>query len=1817
MKTYLRFLFVVVFVTCLSFEAVAGTPTVSTGYDSTAILKAGVRLKSFNNGSGGEIYLGKPDLGIGANRVEIDFGYTGQWQPSNHVKFEYTPVGTNNLKVTVNANIQYILTYNLGDASKLNYLQIDVVGRQAGTTVDFNNVLLNNYALGNFNGTGWQTWQVKELDFTSGFTVDGDLVLSGTQPGGETNKLQLSAGYVRPIIVWVSLTYTPSGPNDGHLWGYDAFNNIREGIDSVAASGTVIVGDGTYNEDVVFNKSIKLYSVNGRSATIVNGQTAGWGGGALRINSSKVIVGGAGKGFTFNSKTSGGTPLFSCYVSGARDSLWIEENKFVAGPRNPGNIETYALLTDGGQTNQTYINNIFDGMSTPWFLVYINGFADVGNPSTNIDFTGNTFTTLAGGLTLSSSGGEVTGNYFQGTAGIGLNTSSSNVISGNFFRGVESHFSNHTSSGVDVDAIIGANTFDRRVVIRNAGVYRIETFPWGTFIVVRGNIQGSIDAASGGDSVIVGAGTYSEALDITKSVTILGPNAAISPNTGSRVAEAIIDLSVGTREINMHTNGIVLKGFEIKNSANAGAIMAGTFSAHSIVSDITVEKNFFHDLSGCAIVYLSYSTSNPTTWVVTDNKIQNTTFETYFGGGYGSGIKMWGGANLTVTDNVLSNIGFTGIDFGWVSNVTVSGNTLTNLFDNGMQVVDAASGVIISNNTITNANTAGVVGQGGIKLFGSPSSLTVIGNTVSGSKNGFAVEPGNDLTGKLVAVNNNNFAGNSDYGIYHSGTGSLNGTCNWYGTAVPAEVVTKISGDVDFFPFLTSASGPCDGMGPVVDITNDPDRSYMTIQAAIDAPTTLNGDVITVAAGTYSENVNINKKVNLQGAGSGSDPVSNTIITNSANGRVVLLTASGTSTVSPLSLQNLRIVPVGINGLEVTNATTVSYIKMENVFVVGPLPRTIENENGFKIATDGSLMHLVMNNCSFQYCDYGWYFAKHGDWGPGGSNIVNVTVTNTTFLNNDYKGIYVEKLSYATFTDVVFSNNGSGSFWNDTWNGGADINLKGQELYQNLVFNNLTVTNNGLGFREGAGIMIKARDDGATYGLYPAVLTNVTINGGTFTGNERGIRFGEPGKGNLSPTNVTIHNATISGNNKTYSGTDGSTYGGVVNHTDVMTEATQNWWGSPTGPADPKTLPNTPNYNNPGGLGDSVSSYVEYNPWYLDDVMTDLSIYTLTINAENGSVEKIPNQPTYNHGTSVLLTPTPYEGYYFTNWSGDIPIGHETDNPLTILIDQDRTVMANFGINLHTLTVDETDGTVEIDPPTGPYEHGSIVTLTAISIDRSWRFVNWSGDTTGNANPLSLVMDGNKTITAHFVLDTTYLMTYRTFTAESLAIDKDNFGKIGKYIIPKASIVEFRCHIPNNTSQNATTLHIHFSPALISGQVQYPLLIDPIPSRVITIGKTLTEVIWDNGIENGDTVVVHGWGSRGKLMKISYAWHSYGGGDHNRGIFSLNRLQIPMPNSLNAVYESFRQGGFSSTAGLIVGEARIDSPRNYGWLQASNYSNVVNTLYHRTGTHNGQPRGFDIYTSNNRPLVGKQKTLPAYKHNNKLLADMIALKINLTASQLGITPVGFGELIYNDGGPNPWNGMTIEEISLVADSVMMGYYEDGQHKFASSSIFNQRDQTISDINMAFEGPIDTISFISTLIYKGVTPLLGVTYLHPNPGVIAKTKVPIWVEGVQEQPIEYNLYQNYPNPFNPNTTIQFDLPEDGLVTLKVFNVLGQEVKTLIEREMMGSGKVEIEFQADNLTSGVYFYRINVEIISGQEDESFCKTFTSVQKMLLLK
>ncbi len=141
-----------------------------------------------------------------------------------------------------------------------------------------------------------------------------------------------------------------------------------------------------------------------------------------------------------------------------------------------------------------------------------------------------------------------------------------------------------------------------------------------------------------------------------------------------------------------------------------------------------------------------------------------------------------------------------------------------------------------------------------------------------------------------------------------------------------------------------------------------------------------------------------------------------------------------------------------------------------------------------------------------------------------------------------------------------------------------------------------------------------------------------------------------------------------------------------------------------------------------------------------------INSYSLTTNAVNGSVGKSPIQASYNFGSSVVLTPTANSGYSFTSWSGD---ASGTSNPLSVIMDANKSITANFTLNSYSLTVISNNGSVLKVPSQTAYNHGSTVQLTATP-NFGYTFTSWSGDASGSSNPLTVTMTSNKNITANY-----------------------------------------------------------------------------------------------------------------------------------------------------------------------------------------------------------------------------------------------------------------------------------------------------------------------------------------------------------------------------------------------------------------------------------------------------------------------------------
>ncbi|MGA9406810.1 MAG: T9SS type A sorting domain-containing protein [Bacteroidota bacterium] len=188
-----------------------------------------------------------------------------------------------------------------------------------------------------------------------------------------------------------------------------------------------------------------------------------------------------------------------------------------------------------------------------------------------------------------------------------------------------------------------------------------------------------------------------------------------------------------------------------------------------------------------------------------------------------------------------------------------------------------------------------------------------------------------------------------------------------------------------------------------------------------------------------------------------------------------------------------------------------------------------------------------------------------------------------------------------------------------------------------------------------------------------------------------------------------------------------------------------------------------------------------------------------------------------------------------------------------------------------------------------------------------------------------------------------------------------------------------------------------------------------------------------------------------------------------------------------------------------------------------------------------------------------------------------------------------GAYYSDDQGAN-WNGIP----SITGKSITCFLVNNPSMYFAGTSDHGAFVSTDGGVNWysADNGLTD-----STIISVNVDQQ-GHFYAGTENGLFMSTGTPTRVDGKNEAPSSFSLFQNYPNPFNPATVIRYQLSVNSLVTLKVYDVLGRVVKTLIE-ERQAPGTHSITFDASSLSSGVYLYRLAAG------------NFVDAKKMILLK
>jgi len=115
--------------------------------------------------------------------------------------------------------------------------------------------------------------------------------------------------------------------------------------------------------------------------------------------------------------------------------------------------------------------------------------------------------------------------------------------------------------------------------------------------------------------------------------------------------------------------------------------------------------------------------------------------------------------------------------------------------------------------------------------------------------------------------------------------------------------------------------------------------------------------------------------------------------------------------------------------------------------------------------------------------------------------------------------------------------------------------------------------------------------------------------------------------------------------------------------------------------------------------------------------------------------------------------------------------------------------------------------------------------------------------------------------------------------------------------------------------------------------------------------------------------------------------------------------------------------------------------------------------------------------------------------------------------------------------------------------------------------------------------------------RGTDPINSITVARENVSKAIQEYLSNFASMTYQAPLpsnpvtDYILYNNYPNPFNPTTTLRYELPQDGVVTIKIYDILGQEVRTILNK-FKQADRYEVNFNAVGLASGVYIYRMKI-------------------------
>jgi hypothetical protein len=590
-----------------------------------------------------------------------------------------------------------------------------------------------------------------------------------------------------------------------------------------------------------------------------------------------------------------------------------------------------------------------------------------------------------------------------------------------------------------------------------------------------------------------------------------------------------------------------------------------------------------------------------------------------------------GSDNLTITNVAVENSGKSGFNINGVNTATLTNITATNNAGTGISISASRSITIDGVTTVDNIFAGGF--SSGVGIFSGGACASSVGGpatnavTIGGAVNidePFAIyQQGSAISGVSLPADYAYFVGVGSNDRYYTDTKGEAFTMASTLIANPTSPLTVYVEEVATGNHYVDDAIPSAGV---------PGNYSMSVQAAIDYLAA--GNKVFVEEGTFNENVIINKSLTIDGAStatsilSGSAGFGVTVASNDVTIQDFTITgySNGIRFDSPL-LSNIKIENIAakdntLYGINI-NTGIVSGLTITNTELSGSSAGV-----GFKVGTSGGIDGMTMTGSTIKDNDQGFAFASNAS---STSKVENITISGTTFTNNAKKGIYVEKLSKATFDNITVTNNGIDP--NYASNNGISINLL-NNVNVDITIKNSTITGNGVagtssypGGRPSIGI--------ATSGA--ATLTGFTFSGNTITAPSHLLAIGVTG-GNL---NIVKNNL---------SGLNPDKYA-VINTGAANVNLICNWHGGDVASAITPTLVTT-------GSGRNILASFSANAAYTTCTPADCDI--AAINISDGDVAISSGGPTRT-GNLMFTAATGYDSYVWTACS-DGTIGSCTVN---------------------------------------------------------------------------------------------------------------------------------------------------------------------------------------------------------------------------------------------------------------------------------------------------------------------------------------------------------------------------------------------------------------------------------------------------------------------------------------------------------------------------------------------------------------------------